>query len=434
MDFLPRFIAIMGSGETSPSMVSTHQRLLARLGPKPIDAALLDTPYAFQLNRSSITRRLQDYFSTSVGQELKPASFPSDDARVPQEDEAEAEIRLRRAKYVFSGPGNATYMLRKLRNSLIEAVLREKLRSGGCLTVSSAAALAIGVATVPVHEIYRIGEDPFWMEGLDLLSEAGLQAAVIPHYNNTEGGTHDTRFGFLGERRLVIMETLLSGETFILGIDEHTCLILDLTEDTASVEGLGSVTVRRHGESLVISTGEQVPLDTVREFAGARFKKASPPGEVPLESPVMGRLVAKYEREFGNAGAPQTAVRVVLSLEDHLARAGASISETDRTMARSCLRSMIHRSAEMAGRATVDVSSEAAPFIEILMKCRTRARELRRWEEADAIRNELLALGIEVQDDIQGCGSQWTRADSHSSSSRSSGPKQQGPDEFPTAW
>ena len=34
------------------------------------------------------------------------------------------------------------------------------------------------------------------------MAEAGLDAVVIPHFDNAEGGNHDTRFCYLGERRL----------------------------------------------------------------------------------------------------------------------------------------------------------------------------------------------------------------------------------------
>jgi len=106
---------------------------------------------------------------------------------------------------------------------------------------ASAAALTLGVATVPVYEIYKCGEDPHWLEGLDVTSAAGLRAAVIPHYDNNEGGTHDTRFCYLGERRLSKMEKDLPDGVFVLGVDEHTACTFDLDAGTASVEGRGVV-------------------------------------------------------------------------------------------------------------------------------------------------------------------------------------------------
>ena len=43
-----RFLVVMGSGETSPTMVKTHRALLDALGPQPVPAVLLDTPFGFQ--------------------------------------------------------------------------------------------------------------------------------------------------------------------------------------------------------------------------------------------------------------------------------------------------------------------------------------------------------------------------------------------------
>ncbi|HWF81070.1 MAG TPA: hypothetical protein VN695_10840, partial [Streptosporangiaceae bacterium] len=62
-----RILAIMGSGETSPTMVTIHKNLVARLGDRNHGAVLLDTPYAFQENAADISARSQAYFARSVG-------------------------------------------------------------------------------------------------------------------------------------------------------------------------------------------------------------------------------------------------------------------------------------------------------------------------------------------------------------------------------
>jgi len=72
--------------------------------------------------------------------------------------------------------------------------------------MASAAALTLGRYTIPVYEIYKVGEAPRWLEGLDLLTPIGLPVAVVPHYDNAEGGNHDTRFCYLGEHRLRMLE------------------------------------------------------------------------------------------------------------------------------------------------------------------------------------------------------------------------------------
>ena len=73
-----------------------------------------------------------------------------------------------------------------------------------------------------------------------MAAAAGIRAAIIPHYDNNEGGTHDTRFCYLGERRLSAMEKDLPEGAFVLGIDEHTACVLDLDAGTASVKGAAS--------------------------------------------------------------------------------------------------------------------------------------------------------------------------------------------------
>ncbi len=51
---------------------------------------------------------------------------------------------------------------------------------------------------------------------------------MIPHYDNAEGGTHDTRFCYLGERRLRLLESMVETGTVVLGVDEHTAVLFDL--------------------------------------------------------------------------------------------------------------------------------------------------------------------------------------------------------------
>ena len=70
-------LAIMGSGETSPTMVTVHKALVAGLGGQPAGALLLQTPYAFQENCADISARARQYFARSVG--LTVSVFPDDE-------------------------------------------------------------------------------------------------------------------------------------------------------------------------------------------------------------------------------------------------------------------------------------------------------------------------------------------------------------------
>ena len=149
---LPRLLVIMGSGETSPTMTKVHRSLLARLGPAPVPAVVLDTPVGFQENADDVTARAVAYFHDSVGQELGVATYRSAEGADPVDYET-ALARLREARYVFAGPGSPTYALEQWQGTQIPDVLRDKLRRGGCVTFASAAAVTLGRWSVPVYEI-----------------------------------------------------------------------------------------------------------------------------------------------------------------------------------------------------------------------------------------------------------------------------------------
>jgi hypothetical protein len=65
-----RILALIGSGETSPTMVTVHRELIARLDTARPRALLLATPYAFQENAAGVSAKAQGYFARSVGLEV----------------------------------------------------------------------------------------------------------------------------------------------------------------------------------------------------------------------------------------------------------------------------------------------------------------------------------------------------------------------------
>ncbi|MGE5209925.1 MAG: hypothetical protein ACM3MM_01605, partial [Acidobacteriota bacterium] len=272
----PRILAIMGSGETAPTMKTPHRAIFERLGPD-VDAVLLDTPFGFQENAPILASKAIEYFRDAVSRRVEAAGL----TRTDTGDTVAIErgvAKVRSADWVFAGPGSPTFALQQWRNTAVPDAIGEKLRSGGAVVFSSAAALTLGKVTVPVYEVYKVGVDPYWMEGLDVLAEVGLDVAVIPHYDNAEGGNHDTRFCYLGERRLAMLEPELPEGCFVLGIDEHTGVVMDLDADTAEIVGKGAVTIRRAGESFRIESGQTIPIDTLR--SGAMGPRSAAPMHV----------------------------------------------------------------------------------------------------------------------------------------------------------
>ena len=432
---LPRLLTIMGSGETSPTMVKTHRILLERLGEPPVPAVLMDTPFGFQENASDITEKAVAYFAESVGSPIEVAGFRAASDAADTVAHEKMLGRLRRARYVFAGPGSPSYALNQWRGSAVPALLADKLEQGGAVTFASAAALTLGVVTVPVYEIYKVGADPHWLEGLDLLSRAGLKAAVIPHYNNAEGGNHDTRFCYLGERRLRWLEPELPEGAFVLGVDEHTGLVIDIDSGTAEVVGLGVVTVRAQGRSTEIAAGETVAVDDLRQMAadlarGSEPSRAGHPGETPPgsgegavpsadagtgtparagRSPFM-EAVENRQRQFDAAvsvGDGSGVVAAALGLDDDMAAwAADTLQSNEPDRARAALRSMIVSLGELAETGLRDPKEAIGPFVELMLERRRRARGERNFAEADALRDELIGLGIEIQDGAE--GTEWS--------------------------
>src|ERR1700680_3357123 len=127
---MPRLLCIMGSGETTPTMVSVHADLLSRLGPRPVPAVLLDTPFGFQENATDISARTVAYFRDHVGFPISVASFRNREQATALEYETML-ARIGEAHYVFAGPGSPSYALRQWLGTAVPALLRGEAGGGG---------------------------------------------------------------------------------------------------------------------------------------------------------------------------------------------------------------------------------------------------------------------------------------------------------------
>jgi cyanophycinase-like exopeptidase len=420
----PRILAIMGSGETAPTMVTPHREIVARLGQPTPRAVLLDTPYGFQENASEITQRAVEYFGHRVQLTIEAAGFlgplAADQTQRTPIAEAAALSRLRTAGFVFAGPGSPSYALSVWKGSPVPEALAAKLTEGGAVVFSSAAALTLGRFSVPVYEIYKVGHPVHWLDGLDLLRVAGLEGScvVIPHYDNAEGGTHDTHFCYLGERRLAAMEAMLPDDAWVLGIDEHTVLILDLNARTASVSGRGGLTVRRRGVSRVIPAGERLefaallavargetstPRRTAQPAGAAEGAASTSEGDAvgPRKSPLLAetsRLEQAFEAAIAGRKASEAA-EAILTLDRTIAEWSADTLQTDDPdRARSILHSLVQRLGEAAAGGLRDPRELLAPLVESLITLRGELRAAKAFELADRVRDRLIAARIELRD------------------------------------
>jgi hypothetical protein len=414
-----RILAVMGSGETSPTMVAIHKALVERLGTARPDAVLLDTPYAFQENAADISSRAVSYFATSVGLDVAvAASSGAADADAETDGAASgsgvrAGDSVRAADWVFAGPGSPSYALARWHDDPVGQALRERIASGAGVTVlASAAAATAGLAAVPVYEIYKVGAPPHWLPGLDLLAAAGLRVALIPHYDNAEGGTHDTRYCYLGERRLTVMERALPADAAVLGVDEHTAVIFDLIAQTVEVRGRGGLTIRKNGQSTVVVAPATLPIADLRATIRTGTLAAKPaPAPVPGQRdpdapPPLPDVVARAERQFEAAlaaGDGQGVITTILELEYAVHAWMADTDEDQGTeQARAVLRGMIGRLDDVVSEGLRDVADRLRPAVDPLVELRSALRAEGRYAESDAIRAALAACGVLIADSADG--------------------------------
>lgn len=331
-------------------MAPLHRSIVATLPKRSTPSSLvaLDGSYDFQTNRAEMGEKIAVFFRSKVG-------IPTTVIGLPETDRAGADLApsalaptiagLNAADLIFLGPGSPSRALRRWGGTPIVERLIARIQGGATLITSSAAAAASGRATIPVYEIYKAGTNPVWLDGLDIIGAlTGLAVAVVPHWNNNEGATHDTSRCFIGEGRLQQLERTLVDGAAILGIDEHSALTVDLGAKTVSVGGKGAVTIRIPGI-----------------------------GETALHSGATESLATFAARFGAAAGAP----RAVISTADDVLPAPAASSG-------------------------VDVSSAVEQLIEL----RATARAERRFDDADALRAAIEALGVDLVDEPT--GARWS--------------------------
>src|SRR5690348_9870648 len=437
-----RVLAIIGSGETSPTMVTVHRDLVGRLGLSSPQATVLATPYAFQENAADVSARTERYFADSVGLRVGVAAGTSPNADpgmapplIPwdAEDETRQAAAIRAADWVFAGPGSPSYALAHWQAGPVAAGLRDRVLAGDGLTVlASAAAATAGRFAVPVYEIYKAGGAPRWLDGLDLLGPLGLTVALIPHYDNAEGGRYDTRHCYLGERRLAVMERELGADAAVLGVDEHTAVLIDLRTSDVEIRGRGGVTVRRSGDSVVLPAGTRLSVAELRDLVqgirraagggrGPAGEQDAPAGGGPAEPggedgaaagdggvpPLpLPEIMAAAERRFEAAAGTRDAdamVGVILELETAIGQWEADTDEDQGTeQARALLRSLVGRLGRVARDGLTDPRDRLRPTVEPLLELRTTLRGAGNFAAADAIREALTAAGLDVSDTPEG--------------------------------
>lgn len=363
----PGLVAVLGSGETAPAGRRVMGQVLARLA-EPRTVTVLDSPAGFQPNHRLVAEKVARFIADSLG-EYRPRVRVVETRRERLDTSGiDGVIRaIEEARCIVAGPGSPTYMLRELRDTAYLDAMRRAHQRGAALCVASAATVALGAYSIPVYEIFKAGEPPGWREGFDLLAPYGLRLALVPHWNNREGGADvDTSHCYLGAARFAAMRAELPEDVTILGIDEHTGCILDLAEDTGTVAGVGGLRILVAGQEYSVPTGATFPLSLLRRPGG-------------VES-------AGVAWTAHASSLPASSLPAVVALADLTGGAQAL--------------------------AAADSGGIPPDVVEMLLAIRSDLRSAKQWDFADRIRDALAAAGITVEDTAD--GPRWQRSEASS--------------------
>lgn len=342
-------IILLGSGETAPSAHKIHHWGMDHFSP-PISVAIIETPAGFEPNSDLVASKVGEYLVQHLQNfqpqiEIIPARkrgtmfSPNDPDLLAPALESD---------YLFMGPGSPTYAVRQLAGSYAWHALIARQRLGGALCLSSACSIAASQQALPIYEIYKVGEDLHWKPGLDLFAPYGLDLVVVPHWNNRDGGDElDTSHCYVGTERYNRLVEMLDPSITILGIDENTAVTISPESGECQVLGVGGAVVIRDGQTQYFKRRERFPASLLGPWRLPQPDEGIPP-------------------EIWQAAQAAQAERVA------------------------------------ATQAAEAVDPAVMAQAEALAAQREAARLNRDWATADQLRDQIIDLGLRVQDTPDG--------------------------------
>ena len=263
--------------------------------------AILETPAGFQPNSEVVAAEVREFMQAHLQNHRPRISIVP--ARKKGEtlgpENSDLLKPLLDASYIFMGPGSPTYAVRNLKDTLAWRSVLERHLAGAYLCFASAGTIAVGAKVLPVYEIFKAGADPHWVDGLNLLGRYGLELALVPHWNNAEGGARlDTSHCFMGKDRMERLQGMLPQTTRLLALDEHTAAVFDFGLGRCSVLGRGTATIWGAAGERRFVAGEDFPLNALGPYSCPPATATSPsvanPAPAPLPAQVE-RLVSERE-------------------------------------------------------------------------------------------------------------------------------------------
>lgn len=236
-----RFLLLFGSGEIAPTSVDIYRSTFLQLGKRDLTISLITTPAGFQPNVLSVYGEIKDFLLAALPDFNLTIQVVPVNNRVDADDKVYVN-QIEMSDILFLGPGSPTYGIRHLKDSRVLRAIIDQVKNRATLILASAATITFSAHSLPVYEIYKVGEELHWVDGLDVYKEIWESTTVIPHFNNREGGVVlDTSHCYVGKERAENLLSMLPKGTKVIGIDEHTALIIDLDTQDQVVRGKGSI-------------------------------------------------------------------------------------------------------------------------------------------------------------------------------------------------
>jgi hypothetical protein len=318
-------IAFLGSGETSLAGGRIFESL-ARLISDPLRIAIMETTAGFELNSFQVAARVADFLQTRL-QNYKPTIDIIPARKKGTEfspDNLEILKPLLSANIIFMGPGSPSYAVRQLKDSLAWDIIRARHRLGATLIFASAATISVSAWALPVYEVYKVGEDVHAKRGLDLFADYGMNLSCVPHWNNADGGIDlDTSRCFFGMERFEQWRSLLPTENIVVGLDEHTGVILDFEAACCEVSGVSSVSILKSNGMDIHPAGVKFPLSELGQFTRpAAIDQGLPPA-------VWEMVLNAAKAEKNEENVPPAEVLALLE-QRKIARAQKDFAASDK--------------------------------------------------------------------------------------------------------
>ena len=226
------YFLLEGGAEFDGRMSEADTRALELAGGLEAPIAILPTAAAPDHNHLRAGRNGQRWFESLGASHVDVVPVTDKQSA----DDPDLTARVKSARLIYLLGGFPRYLCETLRNSQVWLAALQAHQDGGVIGGSSAGAMVL-------CEYYYDPYEGKLLQGLNLLKNI----CILPHHN------HFGKSWALKLRSLIPQATLL-------GIDEQTGILNDVSERVWTVSGAGVVTLYRGGKVEVHARGEQFEL------------------------------------------------------------------------------------------------------------------------------------------------------------------------------